>query len=190
MFKARVWWVGSVAVVLGLAGCGGEKTTDDEQEALELGAKSTVNEATARLEPKSGSEVTGSATFFLEGDKVTLHLNLQNLPPGLHAAHIHEIGDCSAEDGSSAGGHWNPLEMDHGKWNEAPFHLGDLGNVEAGEDGNGSLKLTTSMWTIASGALDDVVGKSIVVHAAQDDFTTQPTGAAGGRIACGVIATP
>ena len=189
MFKTRVGWIGLAVLVLALAGCGGEKATE-ETEALELGAKSTGTEASAQMEPKSGSEVTGNATFVLEGDKVTLYLSLQNLPPGVHAAHIHEFGDCSAEDGSSAGGHWNPLDMDHGKWNEAPFHLGDLGNVEADEVGNGPLTLTTSMWTIGSGALDDVVGKSIVVHAAEDDFTTQPTGAAGGRIACGVITSP
>jgi Cu-Zn family superoxide dismutase len=149
-----------------------------------------MNEALAQLEAKSGSEVTGQGMFELEGDKVTLYLSLQNLPPGVHAVHIHEVGDCSAEDGTSAGGHWNPLTMDHGKWNEAPFHLGDLGNVEADEYGNGSLTLTTSMWTISSGALDDVVGKSIIVHESEDDFTTQPTGGAGGRIACGVIAIP
>jgi Cu-Zn family superoxide dismutase len=189
MLCKRVWLASAAVLVLALVGCGGEKTTEEEAAKPELGAKSTVNEALAQLESKSGSEVTGQGVFELEGDKVTLYLSLQNLPPGVHAVHIHEFGDCSAEDGTSAGGHWNPLEMDHGKWNEAPFHLGDLGNVEADEYGNGSLTLTTSMWTLSSGALDDVVGKSIVVHEAEDDFTTQPTGNAGGRIACGVIAT-
>jgi Cu-Zn family superoxide dismutase len=192
MLKRRIPWavVAIATLVVALAGCGGEKPAEETAESPELGAKSTVNEAVAALEPKSGSEVTGQGVFTLEGDKVTLYLSLQNLPPGVHAVHIHQFGDCSAEDGSSAGGHWNPLEMNHGKWNEAPFHLGDLGNVEADEYGNGSLTLTTSMWTIASGAADDVVGKSIVVHESEDDFTTQPTGAAGGRIACGVIAIP
>jgi Cu-Zn family superoxide dismutase len=189
MFKMRVGWAGILVMVLALVGCG-EKTEEAEAPELELGAKSTMNEALAQLEAKSGSEVTGQGMFELEGDKVTLYLSLQNLPPGVHAVHIHEVGDCSAEDGTSAGGHWNPLTMDHGKWNEAPFHLGDLGNVEADEYGNGSLTLTTSMWTISSGALDDVVGKSIIVHESEDDFTTQPTGGAGGRIACGVIAIP
>jgi Cu-Zn family superoxide dismutase len=79
------------------------------------------------------------------------------------------------------------MTQDHGKWNEAPFHLGDLGNVEADEYGSGSLTVTTSLWTIGTHMDDDIVGKAIIVHAGEDDFVSQPTGAAGGRIACGVI---
>jgi len=166
-----------------LASCGGPT----QEQAEPMTEPEGLNEVTAEIVPKSGSEVTGQAAFFKEGDLVTLSLSLQNLPPGVHAVHIHEFGDCSAEDGSSAGGHWNPGSSDHGKWNEPPFHYGDLGNVVADEYGNGALSMTTSVWTIGTGLMDDIVGKSIVVHAGEDDFVTQPTGGAGGRIACGVI---
>ena len=186
MSEQRWWGVCSVMVLtLALAGCGGQSTEETEPVSAGVEEGGTV---VAELTPKSGSEVTGQAAFEMGAeDQVTLYLSLQNLPPGVHAAHIHEIGDCSADDGTSAGGHWNPLTHDHGKWNEAPFHLGDLGNVEADEFGNGSLTLTTSLWTMATGMEDDIVGKAIIVHAGEDDFTSQPTGAAGGRIACGVI---
>jgi Cu-Zn family superoxide dismutase len=107
--------------------------------------------------------------------------------PGPHAVHIHETGDCSAEDGSSAGGHWNPTGEEHGKWGEHPFHLGDIGNIEVGEDGTGSITLSTDLWSIGDSSDHDVVGKSIVVHAGADDFKSQPSGAAGERIGCGVI---
>jgi len=177
-----------------LTGCGPstEETApppeeEAEPQAPEAAAKPGAGEALAELAPKSGSEVTGQAAFFTEGDKVTLSLSIQNLPPGVHAVHIHEHGDCSAEDGSSAGGHWNPMGHDHGKWNQTPFHMGDLGNVTADEYGNGALSITTSLWTIGTGQADDIVGKSIIVHASADDYVTQPTGNAGGRIACGVI---
>lgn len=181
------WWkvCATVAVLLVVGACGGQSTDDTEPVSAGVEVGGTV---VAELAPTSGSEVTGQAAFEMGAeDKVTLHLSLQNLPPGVHAVHIHEIGDCSSADGTSAGGHWNPMTQDHGKWNEAPFHLGDLGNVEADEYGSGSLTVTTSLWTIGTHMDDDIVGKAIIVHAGEDDFVSQPTGAAGGRIACGVI---
>jgi Cu-Zn family superoxide dismutase len=77
--------------------------------------------------------------------------------------------------------------MDHGKWGADHFHLGDLGNIDVNEDGFGSLTLTTDLWSLGTGGDDDIVGLGIIVHASEDDFTTQPTGAAGGRIGCGVV---
>jgi Cu-Zn family superoxide dismutase len=199
MSKERWIAVGAVVAVvsiLSLAGCGGSskeegapspETTVEPTTEKPAAGSGNANEALAELAPKSGSAVTGQAAFFLDGDNVTLSLSLQNLPPGVHAVHIHEFGDCSAADGSSAGGHWNPMGHNHGKWNQAPFHMGDLGNVTADEYGNGTIAITTSLWTIGTGQEDDVVGKSIIVHASADDFVTQPTGNAGGRLACGVI---
>ncbi len=146
-----------------------------------------VKRATAYINPTSGNEVFGSAIFINEGDKITVQVHLENAPVGEHAVHIHEIGDCSAEDGSSAGGHWNPTGMDHGKWGAEPHHLGDIGNVVVGEDGKGDLTLTSDLWAMGSTEANDFMGKSVIVHADVDDFTTQPTGAAGGRIGCGVI---
>ncbi|HZH03925.1 MAG TPA: superoxide dismutase family protein [Myxococcaceae bacterium] len=143
--------------------------------------------AAALLEPKSGSTVEGAAVFTEQADgRVALKLDVANAPPGKHAVHLHVNGDCSAPDGASAGGHWNPNGDAHGKWDHAPFHLGDIGNLEVGEDGKGSVTLTTDAWKI-SGEPNGVVGRSVVVHGGVDDFTSQPAGNAGNRIACGVV---
>jgi Cu-Zn family superoxide dismutase len=143
--------------------------------------------ATATIEAKSDSGLSGSATFSSAADGVTMTLSIAGATPGEHAFHLHEFGDCSAADGTSAGGHWNPTGMDHGKWGADPFHLGDVGNLVAGEDGGATLTITTPLWSVGTGNDNDVVGRSVIVHADVDDFTTQPTGAAGGRIGCGVI---
>ena len=139
------------------------------------------------LNPTKGNQANGTAIFLREGGKTTLQVSLRNTPPGVHAVHLHETGDCSAHDASSAGGHWNPTGAEHGAWGKPPFHLGDIGNVTVGEDGTGSLNLTTDLWTMGTAADNDLLGKAVIVHASSDDFTTQPSGAAGDRIACGVI---
>lgn len=146
------------------------------------------DEAVAVIASKSDSHLTGKATFEAEKGKVTLKVEIAGAEPGTHAVHLHEKGDCSAADGSSAGGHWNPTHVDHGKWAASPFHHGDIGNVEVGADGKGTLTLTTDLWTIGGAPETDVVGKAVIVHAKADDFTTQPTGNAGGRVGCGVVA--
>ena len=144
--------------------------------------------AVAAIESKSGSHVTGKATFREANGKVTLTLEIEGADPGTHAVHLHEKGDCTAPDGASAGGHWNPTHENHGKWGTPPFHRADIGNLEVGADGKGSLTMTTDLWSIGGAPETDVVGKAIIVHAKADDFTTQPTGNAGGRVACGVVA--
>jgi len=143
--------------------------------------------ATAAIQSRSDSHVTGKATFTEEKGQVTLKIEIEGAEPGTHAVHLHEKGDCAAPDATSAGGHWNPTHENHGKWNTAPFHHGDIGNIEVGADGKGTFKLTTNLWTIGSGVDTDVVGKAVIVHAKADDFTTQPTGNAGGRVGCGVV---
>jgi Cu-Zn family superoxide dismutase len=150
-------------------------------------AKAAPKTVSVTLEPKSGSKVTGKATFTEKGKQVVLHLEVEGAPPGEHAAHIHEFGDCSAPDGKSAGGHWNPTTDEHGKWGVDHFHLGDIGNMTIKPDGKGEIELTTDKWSLAEGATNNPSGKSIVVHGGVDDFKTQPTGNAGNRIACGVI---
>ena len=144
-------------------------------------------EATATIEPRSASTLTGTARFVFESGSVTLTLNVEHAPPGEHAVHLHETGDCSAPDASSAGAHWNPGHANHGRWGEPPFHLGDIGNLHVGEDGTGSLILTTDKWTIGTGGTGDILGHAVIVHEKPDDFKTQPTGAAGSRLGCGVV---
>ncbi len=140
------------------------------------------------MEAKSDSKVTGEATFIEKKGKVTLTAKLSGLKPGVHAIHIHEKSDCSAADASSAGGHWNPTFKQHGKWGEGEYHKGDIGNFAANEDGVATVLFETTEWCIGCGdATKDILGKSLVVHADPDDFVSQPSGNAGGRVACSAI---
>lgn len=145
--------------------------------------------ATANLESRSGSNVTGTARFTrLDDGQIELTMEIEGATPGTHATHLHEFGDCSAPDASSAGSHWNPTTHPHGQWDhEDGHHLGDLGNIEVGEDGTGSITITTDRWELGTGGMADIVGTAVIVHTSADDFTTQPTGNAGGREACGVV---
>jgi Cu-Zn family superoxide dismutase len=152
---------------------------------IAFGCGSKVKTAVANIQSKSQSTLTGTGTFTAPNDGETkLHLVLQNMPSGSLASHIHAVGDCSAADATSAGGHWNPTEEAHGQMHanpDVPHHSGDIGNVDA------DTEVTSNEWTIGDGATTDVVGKALVVHAGLDDFATQPTGDAGVRIGCGVI---
>ncbi len=143
--------------------------------------------ATATIDEKNDSGMTGEAVFTQNGDHITLVVSVANVSPGEHGVHIHAIGDCSAADGTSAGGHWNPTGVAHGKWGEGEFHLGDIGNLTADEQGMGKIELTTNLWEMNTGSDIDVIGKAIIVHARADDFVSQPSGNAGPRIGCGVI---
>jgi len=178
---------GLVALALFAVACGGQQEQApavQDQAAAEAPAQTG---AVAVLAAKSASTLMGSATFVSEAGQVTLVVEVEGVEPGEHAVHLHEFGDCSSEDGKSAGGHWNPSHENHGQWDQAPFHLGDIGNLSVGEEGRGTITLTTDRWSIGTGQDNDVVGRAVIVHAGVDDFTTQPTGAAGGRIGCGVV---
>ncbi len=168
-----------VCVSIALVSC------DIIQEALTPAMSS--QQASAIISPASGSALAGTAVFTQNGDTITLVIEIQNVSPGLHAVHIHEKGDCSSPDGKSAGGHWNPTNVDHGKWGEGEFHLGDIGNITVGEGGTGTIELTTNLWEMGTGSDLDVVGTGIIVHADADDFTSQPSGNAGARIGCGAV---
>ena len=170
-----------VSISIILMGC--------ERARQQAGVLSTepAKQANAMIGASNDSGVTGVAVFTQNGDQITLTIEIQGASPGLHAVHIHANGDCSAPDGTSAGGHWNPTGVAHGKWGEGEFHLGDIGNITVGEDGTGRITLTTDLWEIGTGSDVDVVGRGIIVHAGADDFTSQPSGAAGARIGCGVI---
>ena len=144
--------------------------------------------AVAKIEAKSGSTVSGTVTFIEKDGIVTMNAALAGLSEGNHAIHIHAIGDCSAPDGKSAGGHWNPTNENHGKWMEAPFHIGDIGNLVVGADGTGTIERETNLWSIGGKeANKNVVGHAIIIHEGPDDFSSQPSGAAGPRIGCGEI---
>lgn len=155
------------------------------QPQTPLAAAPTV--AAAKIEAKSGSNVTGEANFSSADGKVTMNVTVTGLAPGTHAIHLHEKGDCSDPEAKLAGPHWNPSNEAHGRWGQAAFHHGDIGNLEANAKGDASLTFTTDLWTIGGPAASDILGRAVVVHEKADDFQTQPTGNAGGRVGCGVI---
>ena len=148
---------------------------------------SSLPTATAIINETNDSGLTGKAVFTQDGDNIKFVISVANASPGEHAVHIHAKGDCSAPDGTSAGGHWNPTNVAHGKWGEGEFHLGDIGNLTANAQGMGKFELTTNLWEMNTGSDIDFVGKAIIVHADADDFVSQPSGNAGPRIGCGVI---
>lgn len=156
---------------------------------ISAGALLTVSCTTTKtytIQAKSGTQTQGYAKFTQKGKMIELDLNVYKLKSnGVHASHIHEFGDCSAVDGSSAGGHWNPTNEKHGKWGVHEHHAGDLGNLRADKDGTARMVMKTDRWCIGcSDEKKNIIGKSIIIHAKEDDFKTQPTGDAGGRIGC------
>lgn len=165
----------TVLILAILIGCKTKNATDSKR--LDL-----------TFEPKSNSTVSGTATFIQKDGKVTFTATLAGLKPGAHAIHIHEKADCSAADASSAGGHWNPTFKKHGRWGQGEYHKGDIGNFTADASGNGTITLTTDEWCIGcNDKTKDIMNKGLIVHEGFDDFATQPTGNAGGRVACTAI---
>jgi superoxide dismutase, Cu-Zn family len=141
--------------------------------------------ATAALQPTRGSKVTGEVTFQQVGDRVRMVAIVAGLPPNsVHGFHIHEVGDCSAPDASSAKSHFNPYGKPHGRGRER--HAGDLPALKADARGRATLTVDLDIVTLSRGPAD-IVGRSVVVHAKPDDYATQPTGNTGARLACGVI---
>lgn len=155
---------------------------------LFVGCEKKEKVAIAKIEAKSNSKVNGTITFTQKDGKVTMIADINGLTPGTHAIHIHEKGDCSADDGTSAGGHWNPTSDNHGKWKHGEFHSGDIGNLEADINGNATMTKESDFWCIdCEDENKNILNHAIIVHASADDFTSQPSGAAGKRVGCGEI---
>jgi Cu-Zn family superoxide dismutase len=155
--------------------------------AISLGNVSgqEVTKVIAVLHPASNSEVKGTVTFAKSGDGVQIVADVTGLKPGKHGFHIHEFGDCSAPDAASAGGHFNPAHKQHGAPTAADRHAGDLGNLEADSSGKAHLQWTDPTMKLSGD--ESILGHAVIVHEKEDDLKTQPTGNAGGRLACGVI---
>lgn len=144
--------------------------------------------ATVNLASASGSLVSGTLRIVPNGNGVHITGEIGGLPPGsTHAFHFHEIGDCSAADASSAGGHFNPTHAPHGRAGAAPHHAGDMDNVVADADGVARIDIQNNDVSLRRGAPNDITGRAVIVHAGADDYTSQPSGNAGARVACGVI---
>ncbi|MEO6362284.1 MAG: superoxide dismutase family protein [Caldimonas sp.] len=142
----------------------------------------------ASLEPTRGHTASGTVWFERDGSQVIVRGEVRGLAPnGEHGFHVHDKGDCSSGDGMSAGGHFNPTSQPHGPQG-SPHHAGDLPSIVADASGVARFSVRTS-GAVLTGGRDDLAGKGLVVHAKPDDYTTQPTGNSGDRIACGVIST-
>ena len=160
--------------------------------ALLLGACATTPEnegpyGVATMNPASGSKVEGSVTFTqIRKDRVRVTADLAGSTPGPKGFHIHEKGDCSAPDAMSAGGHFNPMKQKHASI-PAVGHAGDMGNITFDASGKASLTLVLDGISLSPDSPTNIIGRAVVVHAQRDDLITDPTGNAGGRVACGVI---
>ncbi|HSP41200.1 MAG TPA: superoxide dismutase family protein [Gillisia sp.] len=183
------------SAILVLSGCKNDKNADDTTSPAETNQttqnteREEVRKITVTIEPKSGSNLSGNAVFSEENGQVTMTAIIDGLSEGMHAIHLHESADCSAQDGSSAGGHWNPTAEKHGKWGDASgYHRGDIGNFKVDANGNGTITKTTDQWCIGCDDQNkNIVGKSLLIHDGVDDFTSQPAGDAGTRVGCGSI---
>jgi len=165
------------------------KVENTDAKEAKTASTETAKKVQVMLSSKSGSSVTGTVEFKQEGKLVSMVAVLSGLDEGMHAIHLHAESDCSSDDGKSAGGHWNPTAQPHGEWGaEEGYHKGDIGNFTANANGQGTINFTTDQWCIGCGdETKDILGKGIIVHQGTDDFTSQPSGAAGSRVSCGGV---
>jgi superoxide dismutase, Cu-Zn family len=193
----------AIALSLFLTGCGQKKEetgipdgseTAAEEASLQAetaamseegGQEQSAAAAIAKIQPTQGSKVQGVVTFTQETEGIRVSGHITGLTPGDHGFHIHEHGDCSAPDASSAGGHFNPTGAKHGGPETEESHLGDLGNITANEAGEAHIDKLDPRLSLEGE--HTIIGKSVIVHANADDFHTQPSGGAGDRVGCGVI---
>jgi Cu-Zn family superoxide dismutase len=180
--------VGTALLVL--AGCSSTPPAapPPPPKAPPLPVSGTVQQAQAVLAPASGSLVSGKLSLVAAPGGVRITGTLGGLQPSrAFAFHVHERGDCSAADASSAGGHFNPLGAPHGRANSGPHHAGDMDNLMATADGTAQVDVLLHGVVLGGGAANDIVGRALVAHADPDDYRSQPAGNAGARVACGVI---
>ena len=142
--------------------------------------------AIAVLQATPGNKVNGTVTFTEVADGVQVQADITGMTPGKHGFHVHEFGDCSAVDASSAGAHFNPTDQPHAAADAEARHVGDMGNVEADASGTAKLDYLDHNMSLAHGQ-ESIIGRSVVVHAKEDDLKSQPAGDSGARVACGVI---
>lgn len=155
--------------------------------ALSAGAAMAADPATAILKDKDGKEV-GKATLTDTPNGVLIRLDLTAAPAGDQAFHVHQTGKCEAPDFKSAGGHFNPDGTKHGLMNTEGPHAGDMPNLHIPADGKLSVEVLNTLVTLdAERALLDEDGSAVMIHAGPDDYTSDPAGHAGDRIACGVV---
>lgn len=184
----------SIVVSLGLVACDNRDIPEEEprltsppqlEDKEDYASPTTIKQASAVLSPTQGNNASGSVTFTQMDNGVQVVADIMNLTPGEHGFHIHENGDCSAPDASSAGEHFNPTDMPHGGPESPRHHIGDLGNIVA--DASGRARMNKVFSFLSLNGDNSIVGKSILVHSDRDDLVSQPSGDSGTRLACGVI---
>lgn len=192
MTPPRLLWVAPFVLVLGACGRAESPETASIGPEVETEAQGPVAPAPVMgdvaLLSSSGSSVAGALQLAADADGVALEGEVRGLQPdSIHGFHFHEIGDCSAPDASSAGEHFNPTQSEHGGPTSGTKHLGDLPNIAADANGVASVRVLLPGATLRDGGAHDLVGRALVVHEKADDYTTQPSGNSGNRIACGVV---
>jgi Cu-Zn family superoxide dismutase len=160
-------------------------TTLNAQEKMPKPQAGPIQKAICCLYPTQGNNATGTIIFTKTAEGIKVTADLQGLSKGKHGFHIHEFGDCSSSDGTSAGGHFNPEGKQHGAPMDLMRHEGDMGNIEADDAGKAHLEYVDKM--LSFDGPHSILGRSVILHKDEDDLKTQPTGNAGARIACGVI---
>lgn len=186
--------------VLGLGACASTATMSRSPPVPRSGwstsplmrvAAGTATHAVAHLAGASGSLVSGTLTLVQTTMGVRIQGDLGGLAPGsTHGFHVHETGDCSAADASSAGGHFNPGGSQHGKAGTGRHHAGDIDNITVDPSGVAHVDAIVAGTVLGGSGSTNILGRALVVHAAPDDYRTQPSGSSGARIACGVVRTP
>jgi Cu-Zn family superoxide dismutase len=176
----------AAALGLGIAGCASKGTPASGDTKTTDSSAGRTKSAVATLSPAASGAVLGIVTFVTSGNAVDVHVVATGLAPGsVHGFHVHETGNCASPDFTSAGGHFNPTRQPHGPQTGA-HHAGDMPSLLA--DPAGRIDTFFTLSDVALGGADGYVGRAVILHAGPDDYTTQPTGNSGGRIACGVIA--
>ncbi len=156
--------------------------TENPPPAAAAGQQAT---AVAHLSPTKGNKATATVTFSETSGGVKVAIDAEGLSPGEHGFHIHDKGDCSAPDATSAGDHFNPGQMPHGAPDAQQRHAGDFGNLKADASGRAHTEFVDSH--IAFDGPNSIIGRAALLHAKADDLKSQPAGNAGARVACGVI---
>ncbi len=189
----------AIGLTLLLAACSREqpagepRTLDPASPTVAEKATPTepAHEAVAQIAPTQGNTVTGSLALAQSPQGVRITGAVQGMKPDAEFGfHVHEKGDCSAPDGSSAGAHFNPTQAQHGNPTGSAHHAGDMVNIRSNAEGVAQVDTTAAGTTLHGDPNTDLLGKAIVVHESPDDYTTQPSGNSGKRVACGVIAAP
>jgi superoxide dismutase, Cu-Zn family len=182
----RVWAMGLAVLACACVPPGEVEQDEIQSDApLPVEEREPVTHAVALLHPTEGHEARGAVHFVSSRDEIRVTAIVEGLSPGLHGFHVHEYGDCSAPDGSSAGGHFDPGDMAHGAPTAGERHVGDLGNLSADEMGVALVEWTDTL--LAFTGPRSILGRAVIVHAQADDLRSQPTGESGARVACGVI---